>query len=247
MILKSHMLGEVAEMVKTFFPNGCEVTMENLRILRSNAIAVEQDVGKTYFQGRSLLRFISALVKADRMLNHAVICGEVRPQAQAEELVMRSFFEESKVYDEAVNAYNAVVSGKSTLKMPETLKTDAERWNHTQFLASAVMWNKFDEEEPIPQPFSPCVVSRTTDMVNEIQKQPERPTEPCPFCGTPACCEDGEHEPNVKTKTVGNNEEHGLLDTPDGRVWYAYCIMCGARGPESKTELEAIQEWNRRK
>jgi hypothetical protein len=74
-------------------------------------------------------------------------------------------------------------------------------------------------------------------------EQLERPTEPCPFCGTPACCEDGEHEPNSKVvfdpnPRVVNGETYGYA---------VVCIMCGARGPESKTELEAIQEWNRRK
>ncbi len=73
----------------------------------------------------------------------------------------------------------------------------------------------------------------------------ERPTEPCPFCGTPACCEDGEHEPNVKTK-IETYSNIGLT-TADGLCWHVYCIMCGARGPESKTEHEAILEWNRRK
>ena len=74
----------------------------------------------------------------------------------------------------------------------------------------------------------------------------ERPTEPCPFCGTPACCEDGEHEANVKTETSVWNGKIRLMDASNSRVWYAYCIMCGARGPESKTEHEAILEWNRR-
>jgi Lar family restriction alleviation protein len=81
---------------------------------------------------------------------------------------------------------------------------------------------------------------------NKTTEQPELPwpEEPCPFCGTPARCEDGEHELNVKTSS------HKNIDLDVGvcsDVHYAYCIMCGAQGPASKTELEAIQEWNRRK
>jgi len=67
-------------------------------------------------------------------------------------------------------------------------------------------------------------------------------TKPCPFCGTPARCEDGEHEPNIKTSSHKNIDlDLGGIVTD---VHYAYCIMCGAHGPASKTEAEAVREWN---
>jgi len=63
----------------------------------------------------------------------------------------------------------------------------------------------------------------------------EEITESCPFCGTPSKCEDGEHELNMTVVITGTD-----------RPYAVGCIMCGSRGPESNTEQEAIEEWNRR-
>ena len=60
-------------------------------------------------------------------------------------------------------------------------------------------------------------------------------TKPCPFCGTPARCEDGEHEKNMRT-----------VMTSEGFI--IECIMCGARGSKHNgTEDEAVTEWNNAK
>ena len=66
-------------------------------------------------------------------------------------------------------------------------------------------------------------------------------TKPCPFCGTPARCEDGEHEENMGT---GCDLMPRVVGDWRG-VFIVYCKMCGARGPECRggTE-EAIREWN---
>jgi Lar family restriction alleviation protein len=64
----------------------------------------------------------------------------------------------------------------------------------------------------------------------------------CPFCGIPSHVEDGEHEANSKTLFEPN--PHVLSN---GNVFQVFCIMCGARGPESETEDEAVSEWNNAK
>ncbi len=112
MILGTLMLGEVAEMVKALFPDAREreVTMENLRVLRRNHIVIERDVGLAHFRGRSLVRFATALAEADRMCNNARRLGVDPPNDRIEEIVMRSFCHEAKVYDRAMEAYNGVVS-----------------------------------------------------------------------------------------------------------------------------------------
>jgi len=60
----------------------------------------------------------------------------------------------------------------------------------------------------------------------------------CPFCGTPARVEDGEHEQNIVCRK-------NVLEDPPG--YFCYCIMCSARGPASKSEAEAVSEWNNAK
>ena len=55
-------------------------------------------------------------------------------------------------------------------------------------------------------------------------------TKPCPFCGTPARCEDGEHEQNIKVE--------------QGDFFWCECIMCHAQGPFGDTEAIAVYEWN---
>jgi hypothetical protein len=84
--------------------------------------------------------------------------------------------------------------------------------------------------------------------MEEKRKQEAKPQEiikPCPFCGTPARCEDGEHELNIKTSSHKNVDlDHGGIVTD---AHYAYCIMCFAHGPSSATEEEAIHEWNNAK
>jgi hypothetical protein len=63
-------------------------------------------------------------------------------------------------------------------------------------------------------------------------------TKCCPFCGTPAKCEDGEHEANMKLEYYMGSKE---------RPHYVQCIMCNATGPLSATVEEAIYEWNNAK
>jgi hypothetical protein len=81
------------------------------------------------------------------------------------------------------------------------------------------------------------------DPKDKLIRSLDEITKPCPFCGTPARVEDGEHEANSKVMfepnpRVVNGETYGYCVT---------CIMCGARGPESKTEEEAVSEWNHAK
>jgi len=69
-------------------------------------------------------------------------------------------------------------------------------------------------------------------------------TKSCPFCGTPPKVEDGEHDANSKVIY----EAYPKLFRMDQMFSYAvFCIMCGARGPEAKTQDEAISEWNNAK
>jgi hypothetical protein len=135
MILSGHhMLGEVAEMVKALFPDGCEVTMENLRALRRNHICVERDVGLANFRGRSLVRFATALAEAGRMRNNEYV--QVN---QIEELIMWSFCNEGKVYDRAMDAYNGAVAKR--ILPPPSQKEDLRILNDAAAAAEAV-WDE---------------------------------------------------------------------------------------------------------
>ena len=57
---------------------------------------------------------------------------------------------------------------------------------------------------------------------------------PCPFCGTPARVEDGEHELNMRIIEV------------DDVSCAVQCIMCLSHGPKSSTDKEAVEDWNNR-
>lgn len=59
-------------------------------------------------------------------------------------------------------------------------------------------------------------------------------TSPCPFCGTPARVEDGDHELNMRIIEV--NDESCAVQ----------CIMCEAHGPVASTDREAVEDWNNR-
>ena len=65
----------------------------------------------------------------------------------------------------------------------------------------------------------------------------EKITDGCPFCGTPARVEDGEHELNMKIIQT-------ILQDGNTVKYSVKCIMCGARGPESDTPEESVNEWN---
>ena len=67
-------------------------------------------------------------------------------------------------------------------------------------------------------------------------------TKPCPFCGTPARAEDVGHTAN--SETLWNDSE---VIRRGGRSYSVLCRRCGACGPESTTEKEAITEWNHAK
>jgi hypothetical protein len=68
-------------------------------------------------------------------------------------------------------------------------------------------------------------------------------TAPCPFCGTPARCEDGEHEKNSFVRLDPN----AVIVNGQTYAHAVVCLMCRASGPASKTTEEAIYEWNNRK